>query len=178
MRAERSGNRKRLFTLLGGAFMGVLGVVALGSLATLGRRTLDEKWYTHPDRTLRGLAEAEERYRLHDLDEDGRQDYAPSLEALEAAGQITHALATEEVRGYRYALRLEGDGFVATATPDVAVVGTDALFYSVDRFQVVRAARGGPPGPDAGVFWHPVYQNSLWQGEVPAALDEAGEAPR
>ncbi|MCW8139430.1 MAG: hypothetical protein KIT58_11080 [Planctomycetota bacterium] len=169
MRAERRSTRNRVYSLVGGLLIVVGCLVALGSLATLGRRTLDARLYPWPDRTLRALGEAQERFRTQDLDGNGRHDYAATLHDLERAGQITRTLAEGVVHGYRYAVALDGDGYVITATPDVAVVGTGALHYAIDRFHVVRAAVGAPPGPDAEVFWHPVYHD-VWTGPRPEPI--------
>lgn len=175
MRSERRATRNRVYSLVGGLLVVVLCMVALSSLATLGRRVLDAGLYAWPDRTLRALAEAQERFRLQDLDRDGQLAYADSLGQLEAAGQITRTLAEGEVLGYRYELLPAPDGFTITATPNVAVVGSAALHYSVDRFQVVRAAQGGPPGPEGPLFWHPVY-GDVWEGERPRPLGRSDAA--
>ncbi|MCO5165887.1 MAG: hypothetical protein M9894_05910 [Planctomycetes bacterium] len=172
MRSERRASRNRVYSLVGGLLIVVLCLAALGSLATLGRRTLDARLYPWPDRTLRALAEAQERYRLGDLDRNGVHDYAASLSDLERAGQITRTLAEGVVHGYRYAVALDGEGYVITATPDEAVVGSGALHYAIDQFHVVRAAAGVAPGPDAEVFWHPVYHD-VWPGVRPEPLGEA-----
>ncbi len=177
MRAERRSTRNRVYSLVGGLLVVIMCVVALSSLATLGRRALDARLYAWPDKTLRALAEAQERFRLQDLDEDGQHDYAGDLHELERAGQITRTLADGVVLGYRYAVQLEAAGYVITATPDVAVVGTAALHYAVDRFHVVRAAEGAPPGPEGEVFWHPVY-GDVWPGLRPPPLGQpAGGSP-
>lgn len=178
MRSERRSTRNRVYSLVGGLLIVVLCLVALSSLATVGRRALDKSLYAWPDRTLRALGEAQERFKIHDLDADGQKDYASDLHELERAGQITRTLADGSVLGYRYELHTDPDGFVITATPDVAVVGTGALHYAIDRYHVVRAAVGAPPGPDAEVFWHPVY-GETWTGARPAPLGQPAseEAP-
>lgn len=178
MRSERRTSRNRVYTLVGALLMLILCFGALKSALNFTRRRIDSRLYAFPDKTLKALAEAMERFRLQDLDEDGQRDYPTSLDELEAAGQITERLARGDARGYRYELRADGAGFTITATPDVAAVGTDALWYSIDRGQVVRAAEGGPPGPDAGVFWHPVYNYETWSGRRPAALPPAADEER
>lgn len=175
MRSERRSTRNRVYSLVGGLLIVILCVVALSSLATVGRRALDARLYSWPDKTLRALAEAQERFKLQDLDEDGQKDYAAGLHELEQAGQITRTLADGAVLGYRYAIELDANGYVITATPDVAVVGTAALHYAIDRFHVVRAAVGARPGPDAETFWHPVY-GEVWTGQRPAPLGQRPEA--
>lgn len=176
MRSERRSTRNRVYSLVGGLLIVIFSIVALSSLATVGRRALDARLYAWPDRTLRALAEAQERFKLQDLDGDGVRDYAAELRELEQAGQITRTLAEGAVLGYRYAVQLEADGYVITATPDPAVVGTAALHYRIDRFHVVRAAAGAPAGPDSDVFWHPVY-GEVWAGERPAPLGRPAATP-
>lgn len=171
MRSERRSTRNRVYSLVGGLLIVVVCMVALSSLATVGRRALDARLYAWPDKTLRALGEAQERFKLNDLDEDGQKDYAADLHELERAGQITRTLADGAVHGYRYEVRAADGAYVITATPDVAVVGTGALHYALDRFHVVRAARGAPPGPEAEVFWHPVY-GDMWTGERPGPLGQ------
>lgn len=171
MRSGRRSTRNRVYSLVGGLLVVILCVVALSSLATLGRRALDARLYAWPDKTLRALAEAQERFKLQDLDEDGQRDYASALSELEEAGQITRTLVDGPVHGYRYEVRLDATGYVITATPDVAVVGTGALHYAIDRFHVVRAAPGAPPGDEGPTFWHPVY-GDVWEGERPAPLGQ------
>jgi hypothetical protein len=170
MRSERRTSRNRVYTLVGAVFMLLVCFALLRSALNFTQRRLDTRWYAFPDRTLRGLAEAMERFRLNDLDDDGQRDYPTSLDELEAAGQITSRLARGHVRGYRYELHADAADFRITATPDVAAVGTGALHYSIDRMQVVRAAVGAPAGPEADIFWHPQLQYERWGGPRPAAL--------
>src|SRR5688500_18519452 len=152
MRSERRGTRNRVYMLVSAFLMLAIFVVALGSLSALSRQALSEVHYPYPDRVIVALAAAQERFRLHDLDEDKTLDYAASLAELEESGQITRTLATGTVHGYRYDLKSTGGNFEITATPDVALVGTAALHYRVDRTQVVRAEVGQPATAKSEVF--------------------------
>lgn len=179
MRSERRATRNRVYSLVAGLLVVVLCLLALSTLKGIGLKAIDAGLYVYPDKTLRALAEAQERFRLKDLDGDGQTDYAAGLDELEAAGQITRTLAEGQVHGYRYAVALDEQGFAITATPDVAVVGTEALFYWIDRDQVVRASVGGPATREAQVFWHPTY-GDMWPAGRPPALAadaRAGEEP-
>jgi hypothetical protein len=171
MRSERRAARNRVYSLVGGLLVVVLCAVALGSLKALGRHALDTKLYPWPDKTLRALAEAEERFRIHDLDEDGQLDYAASLDELEAAGQITRTLAEGAVHGYRYEVRLGTSAYEITATPEPANSGL--LHYRIDRSHVVRANLGGPATPASEIYWHPVY-GEQWTGARPVPLGADG----
>lgn len=174
MRSERRAARNRVYSLVGGLLVVILCVVALGSLRALGRHALDTKLYPWPYKTLRALAEAEERFRLNDLDADGQLDYAASLAELEQAGQITRTLSEGVVHGYRYEVRPLPGGYEITATPDAAQVGSGALHYRVDRTQCVRAEVGAPATAEAQIFWHPVYGDQ-WTGARPRALRADGK---
>lgn len=173
MRSERRSTRNRLYSLVGGLLVVVLCAVALGSLKALGRHALDTKLYPWPDKTLRALAEAQERFRIHDLDGDGQLDYAATLGELEAAGQITRTLAEGVVHGYRYEVRLESSAYEITATPDLATVGTGALHYRIDRSHAVRANVGAPATGQSDMYWHPVY-GEQWTGARPRPLGADG----
>jgi hypothetical protein len=173
MRSERRATRNRVYSLVAGLLVVVLCLLALSTLKGIGLKAIDAGLYVYPDKTLRALAEAQERFRLQDLDGDGQVDYAAALGELEAAGQITQTLAERPVHGYRYAVELEVQGFSITATPDLAVVGSEALFYRIDKNHVVRAAVGGPATQESQVFWHPVY-GDLWPPGRPPALGADG----
>lgn len=172
MRSERRATRNRVYSLVAGLLVVVLCLLALSTLKGIGQKAIDAKLYVYPDRTLRALAEAQERFRLRDLDEDGQLDYAAALAELERAGQITNALTEGTAHGYRYEVELEVQGFSITANPDLAVVGSDALFYRIDKHHVIRASVGGPTTSEAQVFWHPVY-GDLWPAGRPPALGPA-----
>jgi hypothetical protein len=176
MRSERRATRNRVYSLVAGLLVVVLCLLALSTLKGIGQKAIDAGLYVYPDRTLRALAEAQERFRLNDLDGDGQRDYAAALAELETAGQITRTLCEERVHGYRYVVELEVQGFSITATPDVAAVGSEALFYRIDKNQVVRASVGGPATNESQVFWHPIY-GDLWPAGRPAALGADGEKP-
>lgn len=164
MRHEKRGTRNRVYTLVGAVIVMALAGLSLNLMLRAGRRKLNTAFYPYPHLVLGALCQAQERFRLRDLDEDGKRDYATSLAELEAAGIITNELATSTVRGYRYELGPAPDGgWQVTATPDVAVATSQTLSYWANSSQVVRAAAGGPAGPDSVVYWHPTF-GVQWPG--------------
>lgn len=164
MRNEKRGTRNRVYTLVGALLVMGLAGLSLSLMLRAGRKKVGSHFYPYPHLVLAALCQAQERFRLRDLDEDGARDYAASLAELEAAGIITAELAGGAVHGYRYDLGPTPDGgWRFTATPDVSVVTSQTLSYWADASQVIRAAAGGPAGPDSVVYWHPTY-GMQWPG--------------
>lgn len=164
----RRSTRQRIYTLVAGALLLALGLGSLRGMLLLGRRKLDEKLYPYPWKVLVALAQVQERYRLHDLDGDGAKAYAPSLEALERAGAISHALAFEAVGGYRYGVvAADAQTWAIRAAP--AAEDPAALHYWVDQTHVVRAARGRAADRGADVFLDPRRADVIvfpgWEGK-------------
>lgn len=169
MREDRRATRNRIYTLVAAGLMVVTSLVAMTSFLVTGREQIDKKLHRYPWKVLRELVRLQERFRRLDLDQDGVHDYATALSELEQAHLLPRVIAEEEVHGYRYAItRASADGWGAAATP--ARVDSSTLFYEIDHTGVVRAAKDGPPGPDAAIYWHPQYER-MWPGpegaEVP-----------
>ncbi len=148
MRHEKRGTRNRVYTLVGALLVLGLAGLSLSLMLRAGRKKLDSRFYPYPHLVLGALCQAQERFRLRDLDGDGVRDYAASLAELEAVGIITAELAGGVVRGYRYDLGpAPQGGWRIAATPDVAAATSQSLSYWADASQVVRAAVGQPAPP-------------------------------
>lgn len=158
--------RKRVYNLVGLLFMVILCLIGLLMVLHVTQVRIDEELYTEPHKVLNEVfAPIQSRFRRHDRDEDGAQDYATSLAELEEAGMITRRLAEGGVRGYRYeVIRADAQGYAIVATP--AAVTTASLFYYMDQTRIVRAATGEPAGADSEVYYDPRH-GKLWRGEEP-----------
>jgi len=161
---DRRSNRQRMYSITALLLGVVVAIVAMSALLQVGTKRIDEKVYAFPWKTLKALSEAENRYRRHDLDKDGKHYYAKSLDELHAAGCITKKLAVGAIKDYSYAVIYADTDkeYALTATP--SEVTTESLFYFVDQTHVIRANEGAPADARSKIFWHP-FRGIQWSGK-------------
>ncbi|MGE0713313.1 MAG: hypothetical protein AB7N76_35625 [Planctomycetota bacterium] len=168
----RHGQRQRIysFTALLVATMVALVLLQYGRSFTLAK--YKKTVYRYPHRTLLRIAEVQVRFKRNDLDGNGREDYASSLDALAKADLITDELAHGVLEGYRYRIeRADERTYKATAEP--AEVTSQAIFYSVDQMQMIRAQRGRPTDDQSVVFYDPLsgFTGALGVSETVGATE-------
>jgi type II secretory pathway pseudopilin PulG len=139
------------FTLVEVAIIvAVLAIIAAIAIPRLlgGRKEANE---AEAIATLRSIYTAEQTFRDHDRDRDGRNDYADRMTAL--AGLLPPELTesdSPERMGYRFFLLEPEDGgsggFRAFANP-VSPGRTGERRFFVDGSGVVRASTTGQAGP-------------------------------
>jgi competence protein ComGC len=130
------------------ALMAVIAIIAAISIPNLieARKGSNEAAAVG---ALKAVSTAQESYREGDLDRNGVRDYAPSLQALAAAGLIDAALASGTKQGYQFTLESNpGQSgqyhWGASAAPRHPGKSGDR-FFSVDESGVIQATVC-PPG--------------------------------
>jgi competence protein ComGC len=151
----RQGERQRIYSI---TVLVIVGVVAMVLLMTAKHLTMAKyriTTYSHPHKVLLSLAEVQVRFFRGDSDQDGRRDFATSLEELSLAGMITDELATGEVEGYRYRIVPPPPiGWGMTAEP--VEVTSSSIFYYIDHTQVIRARLGRTADATSRVYYDPL----------------------
>lgn len=160
--------RNRVVSLVSLVVMGLMGTVFLGAFFYKARKKVDIKLYSSPRRTMYALWKVNERFKRKDYDEDGKPNYATSLEQLQDADCVQDDLVEGPVVGYRYRLQSEGPGYLLTATP--AEVTSVSLFYRMDSSGRILAERGRPATPQSEMYWDPRYKFQ-WPHEWPPGED-------
>ena len=149
--------RNRVMSLVSLIVMGLLGTVFLGAFFYKARKKLDVKLYTSPRRTLFALWRVNERFRRRDYDQNGKHDYATSLEQLQAAQCVQDDLVEGPVAGYRYRMQPDpAEGYLVTATP--AEITSSALFYRMTSAGAILAEPGQPATPESDLYWDRRYK--------------------
>lgn len=167
--------RQRVWSLIALLLAVTLMIVGMGGLLQVGSRSIDRSVYSQPYRTLEALAKAQTRFRLRDLDENGKKDFAGSLQALGDAGCITQRLAGGEVGGYRYEV-IQADAMTWSMRASPVAVTSQTLFYFIDHSNTVRARVGAPADATCEVFWDPLRGMQWLGGGIPQAITEDEES--
>jgi len=161
--------RNRVMSMVSLIVMGLLGTVFLGAFFYKARKKVDAELYSSPRKTLFALWRVNERFRRRDYDDNGKKDYATSLEMLQDAQCVLDDLVEGPVAGYRYSMAPDpGEGYVLTASP--AQVTSSALFYRMTSACRIVAKAGEPATPESDLYWDRRYKFQ-WPHEWPAGED-------
>ncbi len=155
LREGQRGLRQRMYSLTA---LGVATLVAIVLLVTAQHMTMAKykrTTYKYPYKTLLRLAEVQARFSRLDVDQNGRHDYAGSLELLAEHGLITDELNAGVVQGYRYRIEHADERtWAGSASP--AEVTTSSIFYWIDQSQLIRAEFGRPATKESRIYYDPL----------------------
>jgi hypothetical protein len=125
----------------------LLGLVVLGVSACTARRPRDEVLAVD---VCRRLVVVQELYKRRDMDGNGSNDYAPSLELLfRSRAIVDEELLLGSKGNYRFEIQPEGNPVCSWAlrAEPIFPERTEGRFLFVDETGVIRAEVGGAAGP-------------------------------